>query len=46
MIVIGWANQLDIPIFWILGWFLGGFGVFEYAAKIYHYLENMFSDFF
>ena len=43
MIGIGWDDRLDMPVFLIFLDFFGDFVVFEYAAKIDHYLETSFS---
>ena len=40
VIGIGWDNRLDMPIFLVFLDFFGDFVVFEYAAKIDHYLET------
>ena len=40
MIGIGWDDRLDMPVFWLFLDFFGDFVVFEYAAKIDHYLET------
>ena len=43
MIGIGWDDRLDMPVFLLFFDFFGDFVVFEYAAKIDHYLETRFS---